>query len=515
MYNQGSFAAWVPKPVMLLLIAVILFPMISVMGVYAGNTSDIAGALAIYPEYISLANNATTIGMGIALLIIFRVKKRFRSKEIITGSALILALLSYMNGTTDNAYVLVTGSFLIGFFKMFPLIEMIIPVLYIITPTNDRGRFYAIFYPLTICFGQLSSYLMSSLIFQNNWQAPYFFMSIVMLVIAACSQIFQHNQRFCFKVPLYQVDWLSMLLLATSAMGFNVGFTFMKQQGWFTSPYIIAAFLIGLVFFFLTVYRQRFLKRKMFNFSLFYKLENVKHSIILLLFLGIYLASSSIYVQYSMGVLGHSNLINAHTNLWMIPGIIIAGMLALYGFKKNWPLKLYIAAGFISFFLHTLSLYLLIQPQMDIQYLEYAMILKGLGMGILFIGIWFYASQNVSMEDIFGVNSILIMIRTFIATAIGSSIIGWATYQSQWQSLNDLSMHLDAGHFANRMSIYSSTMMNALMASSKIVLGTLCWLSIPILIYVLTHHYGQLNARKVVYLRKMIRGSSIKGYRFS
>jgi len=63
-----------------------------------------------------------------------------------------------MCATTDNPYVLIVCSFLIGFFKMFPMIEMILPVMFILSPTGDRGKFYAIFYPLAIGFGQLSSY---------------------------------------------------------------------------------------------------------------------------------------------------------------------------------------------------------------------------------------------------------------------------------------------------------------------------------------------------------------------
>src|SRR5690606_40747160 len=137
----------------------------------------------------------------------------------------------------------------------------------------------------------------------------------------------------CMK-PLYHIDLSSMLLLTTSAMALNYGFTFMTQQVWFTSPYIVSSFILGIVFFGLTIYRQRFLKRKMINFSLFYKLENVKHSLILLMLLGLYLASTSLYIQYAVGVLGYTNLINSHTNLLMIPGIIVAGAMVIYLFKN-------------------------------------------------------------------------------------------------------------------------------------------------------------------------------------
>jgi len=40
---------------------------------------------------------------------------------------------------------------------MFPMIEMILPVMFILSPTGDRGSLCYI-YPLAIGFGQLSSY---------------------------------------------------------------------------------------------------------------------------------------------------------------------------------------------------------------------------------------------------------------------------------------------------------------------------------------------------------------------
>lgn len=102
MYNKGPFASWVPKPLMLLLIIFFMFPMMTISGVYTSVLTDLTGALATYTEYVSMANNAGTIGMGIAIVILMRVKMRFRSKEIITGSAIMLALLSIMCATTDN-----------------------------------------------------------------------------------------------------------------------------------------------------------------------------------------------------------------------------------------------------------------------------------------------------------------------------------------------------------------------------------------------------------------------------
>src|SRR5690625_7834324 len=116
MYKQGPCADWVPKPLMLLLIIIFLFPVLAVMGVYTGSTTSIAGGLGTYTEFISLANNATTIGMAIAITIALRIKMRFRSKEIIATSAIILAVVSILIATTQNPLGVVIGSFIISFF---------------------------------------------------------------------------------------------------------------------------------------------------------------------------------------------------------------------------------------------------------------------------------------------------------------------------------------------------------------------------------------------------------------
>ncbi len=508
------FASWIPKPAVLILILVMLMPLIAVSGVYTSNASDISGALATYNEFVTLAGNATAIGSSLAVLIMMRIKMRFRSKEIMVGGAVALALLSYINGTTDNPYVIVTVSFLIGFVKLFAMTEMVLPIMVMLAPAGHKGKFYAIFYPLLICAGQLSSYYFALAIFNSNYQSPYYIMTILMLFVAVISILFQHNNRFCFKVPLYQLDWISLFLLGISAMSFNVCLTFMKQQGWFVSPFISGSLSLGFLFFVLAAYRIKKGRRKLIDLDIFIKKDNVRHSIILLIFLGIFISSVSVYSQYTAGVLGFNNLIIAKTNLWMVPGVILASIIAIISFKNKWKIKLFITAGFISFFIHTLCLYLLIQPQMNIEYLEYSMIFKGLGMGMLFIGISYYASVDLLGDDVFAVISVLLILRSFLGTAIGGAIIGYLSYQGQWQSLNDISMYLDNGSISNGMEIYQNINVNAVMASAKIVFGVLCWMIFPVLIFVWTHHYGEFNYRRLVFLRRAVRGNSMRGYRF-
>lgn len=490
-----------------------VFAFLSVSGVYSGTTSDVAGSLSIYGEFLGMARNASTIGMSTSIFLLARLKSRFRTKELMTASAILLAALLYIIGTTQNPFVIIFCSFMIGFLRMYPMMEMATPLMMLIAKGN-KGIFYAIFYPLAISFSQIYSYFFCKLVTESNYQSIYFMMSGVMLFVAFLSQVFQHNQRFCRKTPLYQIDWLSIGMFATSAMCFNYFLSFMQQQGWFTSPYIVGSFFIGVFLMIMVVIRQPYVKRRLFHFSVFYKFENVRHAILLFLFFGVFMSITSAYSRYTAGVLGYNSVTSGSLNLWMIPGLVIAGIVGYLSFKNQWKIKYLILFGFTGMFLQAFSSYLLIQPEMNISYLRIPQIFKGIGMASLFMSIWFYASSNVPRNLMMGVMSIMIMVRSCFSIAIGGAIIGWASYQAQWQSLSDMSAYLDWGNTMIGAVNIRNININALMTSAKIVLGTICWLIIPILIIVASHSYGVFNLRRWVVLKNWVNGNAIKGYRF-
>ena len=120
---------------------------------------------------------------------------------------------------------------------------------------------------------------------------------------------------------------------------------------------------------------------------------------------------------------------------------------------------------------------------------------------------------SLTMDQLFGMMAMLIVLRSFLATAIGTAILSWTGYQSQWQSINDISVYADAADALNKTG-YQRFALNGMMDSAKIILGILCWFVIPVLFIEATHSYGTFNSRRIVFFRKAIRGNSIKGYNF-
>lgn len=516
MYNKGLFHDWVPKPVMLLLLIVFLFPILFVSGIYASNSSQMISDLGILPEHISMARYAMYIGMGVILPLMGRIKTYLRSKEMMITCLSMLALLSIVCATTSSPYVLIFSSFFIGIFKLLALLDVVMIVMVIISPSGERGMFYSIFYPLSISSGQISTFITAKIAYNLQWQSVYIIMAIILLVLVLLAVIFMHNLRFSKKVPLYYFDWFSMLLYVVSLMFLNYIFSFSKQQDWFHSFNIkisLIAFFFFIIWFF---YRQSKLKRPYISLGIFTK-KSYLQGFSLLMFLGLFLSSGTIQSTYTSGVLGYDSVTNSLLNVAMVIGVVMAGFISFYGFKRNLSMKYFIMFGFASFTLYAIYMYFVVTTVIDFEYLIIPMILKGLGMTVLYIGIWYYSYKDLGMSDFLPGATFLIVIRSFLGVGFFSAIVAWLYYKLQLVSLSDLSVGMDTVNLAPQgggMAVYKRVKIQSIIAATKIMYGYYIIGGIVVLTYLTILRFNALHYRRLILIKKIINRESIKGYRF-
>ena len=154
--RKGYFHAWVPAPVQTLLLFILIIPVLLNSGTYTGIAADMVGGLGTMSEYITMANYMVTIGMISVYPFLMPVKGVLKTKHILLITIGISILLNYICATTSHPEVIVISCYVLGAVKMFTMIELIIPLMGIISPSGNRARFYAFFYPISISIGQLS-----------------------------------------------------------------------------------------------------------------------------------------------------------------------------------------------------------------------------------------------------------------------------------------------------------------------------------------------------------------------
>lgn len=506
MYNKGLYHDWVPKPVQLLLIVLLMTVVMPLGGVYTGNINFMTSGTGALSEYYMFANYATTIGMGAAMPIVLRLKMRFKIRDKITLVLVLLGILNYINATTSEPAVIIGSSLILGFLKMIVAIELFLPVMAMI---GNRGMFYGVFYSFILVMNQIAAYYAVEVSILYNWQQFFIIISILCFVLALLQWIFMHNQYFALKVPLHYIDWLSIILFTSTFMFSAYVLTFGKQQDWLNSTKIINASIVAFVSFTLLVTRQTHLKRPYLSFKTFSK-NNVMHGLFMLLCLGMFLGTTSLQNIFAVGVLGYDQLTNAKLNILMIPGIILAGIIAVFWFKKDKPLKMYIFSGFSAMLGYSIVMYFSMVLEFNYESWYLPMFLKGFGMTALFISVWYYTLDKLELNEMLAAIGVALVWRTFLTVAFFSAIFSWFQYQFQVVSLGDLAVYMDGLTVTsqNVSANMKTIQLNAIIASNKKIFGYIVLAGFGILIYVFTHHFGKERFQYVRFI-KALKGKSL------
>lgn len=501
MYNKGLFHDWVPKPVQLLLLIIMMAVAMPIGGVYTGNLSHMVSGSGVMQEYFLMANYATTIGMGVAMPLVLRLKLRFKIKHKVTAVFIILAFLLFVNATTSEPWVIIISSLLIGFLKMIISMEFFLPLMMLVPV---RGVFYGLLYGLVLVMAQVMNFYAVEYSVLYNWQYFFIVTALVCLLMALISWVLMHNQYFALKMPLYYIDWLSGLLFATSFLSLAYVLSFGRQQDWFNSPNIMNGCILFFVTFAALAIRQLTLKRPYLSFRIFKK-NNVRHGLLMLFFLGMFMALGSIQSIFAIGILQYDQITNAKLNLLMIPGIVAGAVVAIIWFKKELNVQMYIFSGFAAMVMFTIVLYLSMVPEFNYERWYLPMFLKGYGMCALFIAIWYYTLDKLDVTDLLPAIGFVLVWRTFIAVGIFSALFSWVQYRFQVTSLGDLAVYWDGlllGPQETMMNL-KSIQINAILAANKKLLGYVIIAGIGVLLYILAHHFGRQRFTKVKLIRTL------------
>lgn len=506
MYNKGLYHDWVPKPIQLLLIVLLLAVVMPLGGVFTGNISYLVSGTGAMTEYFMWANYATTIGMGACMPIVMRMKMRFKVRDKMIVLLVLLGLLSYLNATTIDPMIFIFTSLIIGFLKMMVTIELFLPLMAMI---GNRGMFYGAFYTFVLVMNQVAAYYAVEVSIQYNWQQFYILISVFCFILALLHWIFMHDKYFALKIPLHYIDWLSILLFISTFMFSAYVFSFGKQQDWLNSSKIINASIAAFVSFASLVLRQLTLKRPYLSFTIFSK-NNVQHGLFMLMCLGMFLGTTSIQNTFAVGVLGYDQLTNARLNLLMIPGLVLAGVTAIFWFKKEIPLKMFIFSGFSAMMGYVIIMYfsMVLEFSYDGWYLP--MFLKGYGMSSLFISVWFYTLDKLELDDMLAAIGLVLVWRTFFAVGFFSALYSWFQYRFQIVAVGDLAVYIDGMTISpqNVAANMKAIQLNAIIAANKKLFGYIILAGFGVLAYIITHHFGREQFTYVRFVR-MLSGKSV------
>lgn len=433
---------WVPRWLGITTAFVILLPIIFINGAYTGSITEISGTLGVLSEDISMAYYATSIGMALAYPIVPKIRTVITTKTVLLADLVMQLVFSFICAKVNKMEIIIFCSFLIGFLKAFAMLEIIIMVKPLFSPRDVRSEFYSYFYPIVFSAGQISMALTAELAYRYQWQYMYYFVILLLLVtILFILLFFRYGQRK-IVIPFREIDWQSILLAAAVLLMAVYAAIYGKTLDWFSSGKITAFVIAIPLLAWLFVSRQKSRENPYVRLEILNRPKSLiaYFFMMLVMFLS---ATSSLITPYLTTVLRVDSVHVNSINLWMLPGFICGAVICFWWLRlQRWRFRFLVALGMLCFVMYLGMLYFGVSPTSTYQMTFAPMVLRGMGMMILFIAFGVYAVEEMNPKLTIYNAFFLITCRSALAPALGSAFFNNAIYRVQLDNMNRLAENM-------------------------------------------------------------------------
>ncbi|WP_267740593.1 hypothetical protein [Myroides injenensis] len=505
MYNRGLFKANIPFFLQYIIMFIFGFVLVNVYAVYPGNAAEIYSTLGWSSGVITSANNTMIIGMALTFPIILRVKMVLKAQVKLFWGCLLLASLSIVSIYNTSYVMLLVISFSMGVIKMNCLSEFTLLFITIVTQkTGAKIKSYSYFYAVLYAIVAMGTFVSIYTAYGFSWERTCVVFAILLVLCAILTLFTTHTANFSKFYPLYYIDWFSVACLSLGFALWSHLFAFIQEYNWFYGDYRGSLYGIGgLLLIVLGMVRQRYLKRQYWQLITMRK-RNVWVAAIFIFTIGIYQGASGFDNLIMSSILQYDTLTVGRVNLVMIPGSLLAGAIGLMLLKKdNRGLKTFIILGFSVFILQYLVSYFYINLQLTITYFYFTHFMRALAIGILYIGLWHYLTMGLELNDSLSIMSLMLIVRTFLALAIFSSLYSYLSYVLQKTSISDQALFINFSYVENRANLsLSAIQQQTLLASFKTIYGYILLVSILVMTTVSLHGFGLSKWRLSIQMRR-------------
>ncbi|PXY45798.1 DHA2 family efflux MFS transporter permease subunit [Flavobacterium hydrophilum] len=314
------------------------------------------------------------------------LSQQFGRRNYFVASIIIFTVCSFLCGNATNIWELVAFRFVqgMGGGALLVTAQTIITESY---PVAKRGMAQAIYGMGVIVGPTLGPPLGGYLVDTYSW--PYiFYINIPLGIIATILAIsFVRSPKYGEKLKANQVDWWGIILLTSFIGSLQFVLEHGQQDDWFNDSLIVTLSVVTVLGLVLFIWRELTYKHPIVNLSVL-KDGNLRIGTIMCFILGFGLYGSTLIIPiYTQSILGWTAM---DAGLLLIPGsITTAIMMPFVGnmIQKGVPQGYMVAVGFLVFFFFTLLMHDRMTPDTGVEHLFWPLILRGIGLGLLFVPI--------------------------------------------------------------------------------------------------------------------------------
>ncbi|MCW3092633.1 MAG: family efflux transporter permease subunit [Ferruginibacter sp.] len=348
--------------------------------------NDMRGSLGATLTEVGWVITAYAIGNVIIVPMTSWLSQQFGRRNYFAASIILFTICSFLCGNANGIWELVVFRFLqgVGGGALLVTSQTIITESY---PVEKRGMAQAI-YGLGVIIGPtLGPPLGGYIVDHASW--PYiFYINIPIGVIATLLTLqFVRSPKYGEKSTVSNIDWLGIGLLAITVGSLQYVLEKGQDDDWFNSTailYLAVAAVLGLFFF---IWREISFRNPIVELRVL-RNGNLRVGTILSFIMGFGLYGSTFIIPlYTQSILGWTA---QQAGMLMVPAALTtAVMMPIIGklLQKGVPQQYLVAAGMVLFSIFTFWGYFILSPDTNADNFFWMLIVRGVGMGMLFIPI--------------------------------------------------------------------------------------------------------------------------------
>lgn len=361
--------------------------------------NDMRGTLGATLTDVAWVITAYAIANVIVIPMTSWLSMQFGRRNYFAASIIIFTVASFLCGNATNIWELVAFRFIqgMGGGALLVTAQTIITESY---PAAKRGMAQAI-YGMGVIVGPTLGPPLGGWIVDNYSWDWIFYINVPLGIIATILTImFVKSPKYGEKLKANQVDWLGMFFLATFIGSLQFVLEHGQQDDWFEEPLIVALSITSLFGLLAFIWRESVYKHPIVNLKVLND-SNLRIGTILCFIMGFGLYGSTFVVPiYTQQILGWTAL---DAGMLLIPSsLMTAFMMPFIGqmIQKGVPQTYMVATGFMIFFGFTFWMFSIMTPDTGSEHMFWPLILRGMGLGLLFVPITTMALSTLKGKSI-------------------------------------------------------------------------------------------------------------------
>ncbi len=361
--------------------------------------SDMRGTLGATLTEVGWVITAYAIGNVIVVPMTSWLSQQFGRRNYFAASIIIFTVCSFLCGNATGIWELVAFRFMqgLGGGALLVTSQTIITESY---PIEKRGMAQAI-YGLGVIIGPTLGPPLGGYIIEHSSWPFIFYINIPIGVIATLLTLqFVRSPKYGEKSAVRDVDWLGIGLLAITVGSLQYVLEKGQDDDWFNSNvilYLIVTAVLGLFFF---IWRETSFRNPIVELKVL-KNGNLRVGTILSFIMGFGLYGSTFIIPlYTQSILGWTAL---QAGMLMVPSALTtAFMMPIIGklLQRGVPQQYLVAGGMLLFAIFTFWGYVILTPDTDSDSFFWILIVRGFGMGMLFIPITVLSLSTLKGQEI-------------------------------------------------------------------------------------------------------------------